>query len=284
MLMHPTTRAVFDKMLSGNSHAVLLSGPEGSGKLHLAKHIAYKKLGLANPSDIDKYPHIYIVEPEKQSIGIDKIRSVQNFLKLKTPGDDLIRRIVIIHDAHLMTGEAQNALLKSLEEPPDDTVFVLTAPVNLQLKDTIYSRVQTVPVLSVTEDSALKYYEDKFPKPSIQRAYLISGGYAGLLHALLNNEGHPMIDKIAEAKRLMALSLFDRLTEVDALSKQKDELPLLLQACKLICQSALHRSAIKSESAARDWHRRLSLVHDCEATLSKSPSTKLLLTHLFVEL
>lgn len=283
MLVHPTTSAVLEKIYSSNVHAVLLSGPEGCGKFYLAKNIAFNKLGLGDLSDLENYPHIYTVEPEKQSISIDQIRSLQKFLQLKTPGIRPVRRVVTVRDAHLMTNEAQNALLKSLEEPPDDTIFILTAQKSLRLKETVHSRVQQVSVLPVTEDAAIAHYSN-MDSGDVKKAYLMSDGHVGLLHALLHDEGHPLIDRIAEVKQLMAQTVFERLTQVDVLSKQKDDIPLLLQACKLICRSALRQSAGKFPKKAVKWHQRLQLSYECEAALEKNPSTKLLLTRLFMEL
>jgi hypothetical protein len=282
VLIHPTTQAIINEVLPGNVHAIILDGPEGSGKFYLAKYIAYKKLGLMGFDELGNYPYIRIVGPEKQTIGIEQIRSVQKFLQLKTPGSASVRRVIIVRDAQLMTNEAQNALLKSLEEPPDDTLFVLTAPRSLRLKETIYSRVQQVPVLRVAEQTAVAYYHEQ--PADVKKAYLISDGLVGLMHALLYDESHPLLDQIAEVKKILSQPIFDRLTTVDVISKDKGNLPLLLQACKLICQSALHQSAKKSPEVATKWHQRLELVHICEASLDKNPSTKLLLTRLFIEL
>lgn len=284
MLLHPTTQSVLDATTENLVHAVLMSGPEGAGKFYVAQQFAMRKLGLPNLESLQNYPHIHVIEPEKQSISIEQIRSVQKFLQLKTPGTNQIRRVVLVRDAHLMTAEGQNALLKSLEEPPADTIFVLTAPANLRLKETIYSRVQTVTILPVTEQTALEYYHGSALAADIKKAHLLSNGYVGLLHALVHDSEHPLITQITQAKQLMSATVFERLCEVDVIAKQKEAVPGLLQACKLICRSALYQNASHSGDMTRKWHDRLSLVYRCETSLDKSSNTKLLLTHLFLEL
>ncbi len=85
-----------------------------------------------------------ILEPEedKQSISIDQIRDLQHQLSLKPYAAD--HKIGILPEAQRMTVEAQNALLKTLEEPPAHSVLILTAPSTKQLLPTIVSRCQIV--------------------------------------------------------------------------------------------------------------------------------------------
>jgi len=85
-----------------------------------------------------------ILEPEedKQTISIDQIRDLQHQLSLKPYASKY--KIGIILEAQRMTVEAQNALLKTLEEPPTHSVLILTAPSTKQLLPTIISRCQVV--------------------------------------------------------------------------------------------------------------------------------------------
>jgi DNA polymerase-3 subunit delta' len=76
--------------------------------------------------------------PKANSIKINSIRDIKRFLSMQY--DELSYRFVIITDAHLMNDEAQNALLKSLEEPPERVIFFLTTPYANRLRPTIISR------------------------------------------------------------------------------------------------------------------------------------------------
>lgn len=88
------------------------------------------------------HPDILLIEPEKNLIKIDRIREVCQNLGMK-PYEGL-RRVVIISDAMLMNKEAGNALLKSLEEPPDRTVLILTCSQASDVLPTIVSRCRQV--------------------------------------------------------------------------------------------------------------------------------------------
>jgi len=114
---------------------------------------------------------------------------------------------------------------------------------------------------------------------------MMSGGQVGLMNALLAAEEHPLAAEVARAKQIITASLFDRLKQVDELSKQKEQLPLFLKACKLICTTALHQAAEKGDKTKTTrWHKSLSHIQEAEAALTHNPNAKLLLTDLFLNL
>lgn len=83
-------------------------------------------------------PYYRIKVPRANQIKISSIRDIRKFLSMDY--SDVKFRFVIISSAHLMNEEAQNALLKNLEEPPEGIIFILTTPFPEQLRETIRSR------------------------------------------------------------------------------------------------------------------------------------------------
>jgi len=267
------------------THGVLLSGPEGSGKAHTARYLASKLLGLNGVEKLATHPYFKEVSPVNGSLGIDHIRDLQKFLQLKTPGPKGIRRVILVENAHLMTTEAQNALLKSLEEPPEDTVIILTAPATQKLKETIYSRVQQITILPVPKQQALDSLKGDFSEADITKAFMMSSGHAGLLLALLQDTDHQLAQEILRAKEIIGSPRYERLIRIDELAKQKEQLPLFLQACKLICSTALHQAAQKQAAPQlKRWHSTLTALYQAEAALPHNPNAKLLLTDLMLSL
>ncbi|MCF8110150.1 MAG: DNA polymerase III subunit delta' [Desulfobacteraceae bacterium] len=88
------------------------------------------------------HPDIHRVSPEGGYIRIDRIRSLYDRLALKSDAASI--RTVLIENAQLLNKEAGNALLKILEEPPESTIFVLTAPDAGDLLPTIVSRCRQI--------------------------------------------------------------------------------------------------------------------------------------------
>jgi len=88
------------------------------------------------------HPDIHIVKPTGSVIKVEQIRSLCRKLTLK-PNEALVR-LALIADAHLLNQEASNTLLKTLEEPPEHTVFILTALQASDLLPTIVSRCRHI--------------------------------------------------------------------------------------------------------------------------------------------
>ncbi|HIC09302.1 MAG TPA: AAA family ATPase [Aquificales bacterium] len=90
---------------------------------------------------IGEHPDLILVPPDGNQIKIDQIRELQEYVALKPTGR---HKVVIIDDAGKMNPQAQNALLKTLEEPPQGVVFILIATNRGELLPTILSRCQVV--------------------------------------------------------------------------------------------------------------------------------------------
>ncbi len=121
------------------SHAYLLTGPRGTGKTSVARIIARRVNNL--PAEADIVRELDIIEIDAASNrGIDEIRALRD--KLATAPSTLPYKVFIIDEVHMLTREAFNALLKTLEEPPAHVIFVLATTEVHKLPDTIISRTQ----------------------------------------------------------------------------------------------------------------------------------------------
>jgi replication-associated recombination protein RarA len=283
LLLHQKTRDALEQSIRSQNHALLIIGRQGAGKQAVSDAVATGLLGTS----VETSPYFLRITADGKSIGIEQIREVQKFVQLKTAGANTIRRVISIDGADTMTTEAQNALLKILEEPPADTVLILTADRVQNIRPTIHSRVQTITIVPPTKAEVLDFFATKgFPSADVEKAYLVSNGQIGLMSAILESvEDHSLANQITAAKKLYGQSAFERLTMVDQLAKQKEDLPDLLYACKRICISALEQSALKGQTpAVKSWHKQLRLIVDTESSLKHNPNTKLLLTDLFISM
>jgi len=112
-------------------HAILFSGTRGTGKTTLARIFA-KAIGT---SDLD----LYEIDAASNR-GIDDVRELKEAV-LTLPYESE-HKVYIIDEVHMLTKEAFNALLKTLEEPPEHVVFILATTEEEKLLDTILSRCQ----------------------------------------------------------------------------------------------------------------------------------------------
>ncbi len=286
IILSEQTKRQIDNFIQEPTHGLLITGSEGTGKLFVAKYLASKILGL-NEANIENYPYFLQMQivPGKNVISIDQIRELKKFLKLKTQGRKRIRRVLILKDAHAMLKAAQNAILKALEEPPVDTVIILTATGSNRLIDTINSRVHEIPLTGPSKANLMKAFSSKASKEALQSAYLMSGGRVGLFSSLIQNEDHELPKFISLAKRILSMPKYYRLIEIDKIISQELELDVLLQAFSIITVTGMRISANKhDERQVRNWHSKLVHINDTRSKLRFNPNSKLLLTNLFLSI
>jgi len=156
------------KTISSNkiSHAYLFAGSGGLGKkiaaVSFAKTILCEKGKMCNNCRIckevnqNKYPDFNILEKETKKIKIDEIRKIQHEAALKSNSK---YKIFVINRIDNFTLEAGNALLKILEEPKGNTIFILTAKSIENILPTIISRCIIIKFNLVAEDKILKYLD-----------------------------------------------------------------------------------------------------------------------------
>src|SRR5437899_12125485 len=129
------------------AHAYLISGPPGSGKQQLAADLA----SLVNGTPVGdvfsaKAREIFVARPESKSrrIVIEQIRGMEHAMQMRA--SNARRKVAIISDADRLQPQAANAFLKTLEEPPKDSLLLLLSALPEALPETILSRCIAIPL------------------------------------------------------------------------------------------------------------------------------------------
>ncbi|MEI7683063.1 MAG: DNA polymerase III subunit gamma/tau [Candidatus Saccharibacteria bacterium] len=135
------------------SHAYLFTGPRGVGKTSIARILAHEINGLEY--DEDK-PVIDIIEIDAASNRrIDEIRDLRDKVHIAPTSAEY--KVYIIDEVHMLTKEAFNALLKTLEEPPAHVIFILATTESHKLPETIISRTQRFKFKSIDPNKAVEH-------------------------------------------------------------------------------------------------------------------------------
>ena len=143
------TRTLERAIKSGRiSHAYLFTGPKGVGKTSIARILAHEVNGLDYS---DESIHLDIIEIDAASNRrIDEIRDLRD--KVHIAPTSAKYKVYIIDEVHMLTKEAFNALLKTLEEPPAHVIFILATTEAHKLPETIVSRTQRYTFKPINRD------------------------------------------------------------------------------------------------------------------------------------
>lgn len=146
------------------SHSYLFVGIDGIGKTLFAREFAKKILCLNGKGDScescikwdsNNHPDFLQIEPENNTIKIEQIRNMQEEISVKPIASN--KKVFLIVNSDCMTKEAQNCLLKTLEEPPEYATIILTTSNESKLLNTIKSRCMKIPFQKI-EESELEEY------------------------------------------------------------------------------------------------------------------------------
>ena len=197
------------------AHAYLFTGPEGIGKKMTAFALAqYLNCSAPNQQEFSScngcpsciqascgsHPDILLLEPDGASIKIEQIRTLLSKVALRNY--ESAYKIIIINDAHLMTEQAANCLLKTLEEPTDNTIFILVTAKVQNLPITILSRCQQIQFQSLSPALIQEILQQLYPQRQSQ---------IGLMAALAKGSVHTAEELLANEEISLARQEFYQL-------------------------------------------------------------------------
>jgi DNA polymerase-3 subunit delta' len=286
LLINQNNLAEIERFINRPGHALLITGGYGMNKYSIALGIAQRLMQKDSIEQLRSSGYFFEINSESKDIGIDQIRELRNIVKLKTTGTKQIRRVVVIRNSDTMTNEAQNSILKILEEPPIDTVILLTAKSSKNIKPTIISRCQVIRVQKTDLNSAINYFKpQEYEESKIEQAFLLSGGAPGMMAEILSNESSNLLELLDETKKLLSSTRFDKLILVDTYVKEKDLIGDRIFVLKKVSRAALTQAIKKNRTdLVKYWNNVLKETQKLENNIEKGGNLKLLITNLFVRL
>jgi replication-associated recombination protein RarA len=277
VLLHSLSQKRYNAFKLNPPQSLVLIAPAGSGKETVLRHLALDILGN------EPVGRLYEILPDigKKTIGIDAIRELKMSLRLKSNKE----RVVLIDKADTLTNEAQNSILKLLEDTPKNVHFLISVNNKSSLLDTVISRSEVWNFIQPTTGQ-IKNFFNTHPEKSLDKAIAISGNRVGLISALLSQDKeHPLIQAIETAKGILSDTRYKRLVRVEAMYKDLPQTLLVFEALGLICKSALETAASKDDDEHLvQWQKRLTLILEATDMINANIQPKLVLSRTFLVL
>ena len=297
------------------SHAYILAGDKGIGKSEIArefameliceKHTGCGECPACRQFLADAYPDFFYMDAEgKESIGIDRIReNIVNDVSIRPYHGKV--KIYIIDEADKMTVGAQNALLKTIEEPPEYVVILLLVRNISLLLETIRSRCIKLLLSAVSNDRIKKWLVEKGTSEDLATVVAsYSNGAPGIAKAMAESEDFAdMYNQNVEfLKKISEASINDILLFIEELKKRtggfKDFINFLRLWYRDICILKLTKKIdnlvfIREESIilrlSREYTLRkinsiIDLIDETETRLNSNVSGDTVMELLFIGL
>lgn len=281
------------------SHAYLFSGPEHVGKFTVALDFAERLAG----GKAEVNPDLIIIKPEadpastrgdrsstrggekkgiikKTDIKIEQVRDLRHQLSLMAASGKY--KVAIIDDADRLNKAAQNALLKTLEEPSDKIVLILVSRDDKKMLPTILSRCQRVKFGPVSR----KELEKNIPAGEKNKEAVIfwSLGRPGLMLNLVRDSREMDFreNAVAELKILLNKSLAEKLAIAETLGKDAREAARKLNLWAVILRENLLGRGVFGQSRKKCFEIIENIEKSLELIKETNSNTRLILENLFL--
>jgi replication-associated recombination protein RarA len=227
--LHPATKKLLDAYLGDPAHALYISGEAGSGTGTVARNVAEQLAGSVSL--------VTVIGPEKGLISIERVRQLYE----QTRSIQHTKRCIVIDDADTMSHDAQNALLKLLEEPVRNIHFILTTHHETQLLGTILSRAQRIQLQPIgTEESKRLLEEGGLDKDKQLQALFLAAGKPAELTRLANDPDYLATKSVLvnDARSFLQSDDYNRLSIITKYTDRLHALELLT-TCGMLLRFSL---------------------------------------------
>lgn len=225
-------KEILSNSISSNNilHSYMFVGLDGIGKCLFA--IEFAKMILENKHELNNHPDFMLIEAEDgKSIKIEQIRYLQEKIAEKPIVSD--KKVYIINDADFMTKEAQNCLLKTLEEPPEYASIILVLSNESKLLATIKSRCTKIVFEPLSNDEIIKYFSINQIDALNENILKVCNGSIGKAIKLKDDSIHyEQIDSILN--NISKSNIIDIWNQSDVLYSSKDNINNLLEYMNIV--------------------------------------------------
>ena len=283
-----------EEIIKTNSivHSYMFVGQEGIGKKQFA--IEFAKMILCTSENQNKCkecdsckkflsknnPDYSYIEPDGSSMKISQIRQMQESIYQKPIISN--KKVYIINDADKMTTEAQNALLKTLEEPPEYVIIILIVSNEAVMLTTIKSRCMRINFSNIEEQDILNYIikNDIIKNPSNEIIEFCNGSFAKLEKLKNNIENYQTLQaaytKIITKEYKDIIEVFNNCS---ILYQEKEDIQSLLEYIIVITYNLT-----KSEKIDKKYLSAISIIENARRKLNSNSNYDMTIDEMLLKL
>ena len=263
------------------SHSYLFVGIEGIGKKIIAKEFAKKILCLEESKqesncksciefDSNNHPDFLLLEPEGNVIKIEQIRKLQKIIQEKPIISH--KKVYIINDADKMTKEAQNCLLKTLEEPPEFSTIILIGTNENAFLSTIKSRCMILHFQKIEDQKIKQYLNNQLEETNITENMLkmFQGSIGKAIKLKDKQELYNKIENIIE--NINRKDLIDVINSAEIIYQSKEEIMEILEYMNVLLIEKAKVNAI--------WIKGISIVEETKKRLQQNANYDMCIDNL----
>jgi len=186
-------------------NSLIFSGPKGVGKCKTAMHLAHfllangnDNIDITNKMQNGSHPDFKLLTPEDDSdiISVDQVRKINDFLRFTNIESK--NKVIVIDSLDSMNNNAANALLKILEEPPENCFFICIVHSIGKILPTIRSRCRIENFHKITKTDFQSHFERFSFQGNIDDLHTTSSGSIGAANLLIENDFAELISLIRE--------------------------------------------------------------------------------------
>ena len=281
-------KSLLDNLIRTNNvvHSYMFVGPDGIGKFLFAKEFA--KIVLCQDTnkacnhcsscikfDGNNHPDFMPLDSEDgKNIKIAQVRTLQESISEKPIISD--KKVYIINNSDLMTVEAQNCLLKTLEEPPEYAIIILVLSNENKLLSTIKSRCTKVSFHRLTESDLMQYSKQNNIEVNSSLLSACDGSISKLLNSQNNLEAYKQLDNIINS--FSSKDIVDIWNSADILYKSKDNINTLLEYFNTVFLEKL-----KSTKDSK-YIKAIKVIEDTKNKLSSNANYDMCIDNLLLQI
>lgn len=266
LIIEQHTRERLAHFVNQPSQSLLLTGQVGVGLHTIARAIGKAIYPLGDMEEITPI--------DSKEITIEQVRQLQRDTKtLRQNG-----QFVVIDDCSHMSLPAQNALLKLIEEPPTDTIFILTSHDVERVLETIRSRVASIEIRPVSQDESKSLLATLGVTDQVQQLLFIAAGLPAELSRLASDPAKldQIVSIYTDARKFLQSGRYDKLSIVQKFVTRDDALTFLNAVARLL----IHTQSKQDIVSPHRYHQ----ISDSIERLHENANVKLQMMRVAIEL